>query len=187
MSQTESKGWRLSSVVTLLLGLFAIGAIVWIIVSPGQDEASPQKARLAIGEEAPDFEVTNTHGNKVALSDYKGKVVVLNFWASWCEPCVKEMPLINEVYQSNRSDVAALFVNAGESKGTVNEFLTAHQFEFPVMIDVTGKVSGLYGIVGLPVTFIMDKNGNLHQSIVGEITSREQLQAYIQSAAAAGD
>ncbi|MUG43803.1 TlpA family protein disulfide reductase [Paenibacillus woosongensis] len=183
MSIKESKGLRLSSVITLLLGLFAIGAIIWIIVSPTKDDAKPQKARLAIGESAPDFEVTNTHGDKVSLADYKGKVVVLNFWASWCEPCVKEMPLINEVYQSNRSDVATLFVNAGESKGTVNEFLAAHHFEFPVMIDVTGKVSGLYGIIGLPVTYIIDKNGNLHQSIVGEISSREQLQTYIQSAA----
>lgn len=183
MSKSESKGLRISSVITLLLALFAIGAIVWIIVAPNQGDTMEQKARLAIGEAAPIFEVANTHGDKVSLSDYKGKVVVLNFWASWCEPCVKEMPLINEVYQSNQSDVATLFVNAGESKGTVNEFLTAHQFEFPVMIDATGKVAGLYGIVGLPVTYIIDKKGNLHQSIVGEITSSEQLQAYIQAAA----
>ncbi|MFD3257866.1 redoxin domain-containing protein [Paenibacillus lentus] len=183
MSKPEKKGLRISSVLTLLLGLFAVGAIVWIIYSSNQDDDKQQKARLAIGEAAPNFEVTNTHGDQVSLSDYKGKVVVLNFWASWCEPCVKEMPLINEVFQSNQSDVATLFVNAGESKGTVNEFLSAHQFEFPVMIDVTGKVSRLYGIVGLPVTYIIDKKGNLHQSVVGEITSSEQLQSYIQAAA----
>lgn len=180
-----SKGVRINTVVTLLLGLLALGTIVWIIVSSRQGDTQQEKARLAIGEMAPDFEVTNTHGDKVVLSDYKGKVVVLNFWASWCEPCVKEMPLINEVYQSNRSDVATLFVNAGESKGTVNEFLTENHFDFPVIIDVTGKVSQLYGIVGLPVTYIIDKDGKLHQSAVGEITSGEQLQTYVQ--AAAGD
>ncbi|MNJ45911.1 Thiol-disulfide oxidoreductase ResA [compost metagenome] len=183
MNKPENKGLRTSSVITLGLALFAIGAVIWIIVTSNQGERAEQKARLAIGAAAPNFEVTNTHGDQVALSDYRGKVVVLNFWASWCEPCVKEMPLINEVYQSNQSDVATLFVNAGESKATVNEFLTEHHFEFPVMIDVTGKVAGLYGIVGLPVTYIIDKKGNLHQSIVGEITSSEQLQTHIQAAA----
>ncbi|AZK48126.1 TlpA family protein disulfide reductase [Paenibacillus lentus] len=183
MSKPESKGLRISSIITLLLALFAIGAIVWIIITSNQKNTSEQNARIAIGEAAPVFEVANTYGDKVLLSDYRGKVVVLNFWASWCEPCVKEMPLINEVYESNQLDVATLFVNVGESKGTVNEFLTANRFEFPVMIDVTGKVAGLYGIVGLPVTYIIDKKGNLHHSIIGEITSSEQLQAYIQAAA----
>lgn len=181
----SKEGLRLSNVVTVLLGLLALGAIVWIIVSSRQGDSQQETARLAVGGIAPDFEVTNTHGDKVVLSDYKGKVVVLNFWASWCEPCINEMPLINEVYESNRTDVVTLFVNAGESKGTVNEFLSAHQFEFPVIIDVTGKVSQLYGIVGLPVTYIIDKDGKLHQSAVGEITSGAQLQKYIQ--AAAGD
>ncbi|WP_055108837.1 TlpA family protein disulfide reductase [Paenibacillus ihumii] len=182
MNRQENRGLRINAVITLLLGLFAIGAIGTIIAS-SKDDKQTEKARLVIGKSAPDFEVTNTHGDKVALSDYRGKVVVLNFWASWCGPCVKEMPLINEVYQSDQADLAVLFVNAGESKGTVNEFLAENDFDFPVMIDVTGKVAGLYGIVGLPVTYIIDKQGNLHQSIVGEITSSEQLQTYIQAAA----
>lgn len=168
-------------VVTIVIGLIAIGAITWILVSSRHDNSQQEGAKLAIGSIAPNFELTNTAGKKMTLSDYRGKVVILNFWASWCQSCVKEMPLINNVFQSNRSDVATIFINVGESKGTVNNFLSTNHFDFPVIIDVTGKVSSLYGVVGLPATFIIDKQGKLAQLLLGEINSDSQLQAYIKA------
>ncbi|MDQ0087070.1 peroxiredoxin [Paenibacillus anaericanus] len=168
-------------IITIVIGLISIGAITWILVSSRHDNSQQEGAKLAIGSIAPNFELTNTAGQKMTLSDYRGKVVILNFWASWCQSCVKEMPLINNVFQSNRSDVATIFINVGESKGTVNNFLSTNHFDFPVIIDVTGKVSSLYGVVGLPATFIIDKQGKLAQLLLGEINSDSQLQEYIKA------
>ncbi|MEK5476272.1 redoxin domain-containing protein [Paenibacillus sp. FSL R5-0407] len=169
--------------LTFFIGLFALLAVIWVVVSTSQkneDKASTE--RLSIGATAPDFQATNTLGEKVTLSDFRGKSVVINFWASWCGPCVNEMPLINRVFQDSDSDVVTLFVNVGESKGTVNEFLTQHQFDFPVIIDVTGKISGMYAVTGLPVTYILEKEGNIAHSIIGEISSENQLYNYLETA-----
>lgn len=179
MNRMNNQNSNVRVIVTIVIGLIALGAIAWIVVSSRHDNSQQEAAKLTIGSIAPDFELTNTTGQKMELSDYRGKVVILNFWASWCKSCVKEMPLINDVFQSNRSDVATIFINVGESKGTVNNFLATNHFYFPVIIDVTGKVSGLYGVVGLPATFIIDKQGKISRLLLGEINSDSQLQSYI--------
>lgn len=164
--------------ITLLLLVAVFFFVVWTVYN----NKPLEKTRIDLGNAAPDFQAVNTLGQQAALSDYKGKVVVLNFWASWCEPCVKEMPLIRDVFESNKNDMVTLFVNVGETKGTVQEYLTAHQFDFPVIIDVTGKLSALYGVVGLPATFIIDPEGNLEHILLGEINSSAQLQNHITAA-----
>ncbi|RCX23742.1 peroxiredoxin [Fontibacillus phaseoli] len=168
--------------LTLLISLLAIAAILWVVL-PGKHSNEDQSGsqRLSTGRAAPEFQAVNTDGEKVSLSEYRGKVVVLNFWASWCEPCVREMPLINTVFQDSNSEAVTLFVNAGESKGTINEFLSEHQFDFPVIIDATGRISGLYAVTGLPVTYLLDKNGNIAHSFIGEISSEQQLSQFIET------
>lgn len=174
---------HLRSVLTWFITLIALTAAIWVLISiTGNNEGQPATQRLSIGSHAPDFEGVNTNGEKIRLADYRGKVVVINFWASWCGPCVNEMPLINGVFQDHPDDVAVLFVNAGESKGTIMEFLAAHQFEFPVLIDATGKIAGAYSVTGLPVTYILDKNGVISQAIIGEIQNKQQLDNSIKEA-----
>lgn len=169
--------------MNLLSGLLALLAVIYVVISISHhSEDQPSIKRLNIGATAPDFQAITTLGEKVTLSDFRGKSVVVNFWASWCGPCVNEMPLINRVFQDNESDVVTLFVNVGESKGTVNEFLTQQQFDFPVIIDVTGKISGMYAVTGLPVTYILDDEGKVAHSIIGEISSEDQLYNYLETA-----
>ncbi|GJM73523.1 hypothetical protein HMSSN036_57390 [Paenibacillus macerans] len=91
------------------------------------------------------------------------------------------MPLIHRISRNNAPDAVTLFVNVGESKGTVNEFLSDHQLDFPVIIDATGKISGLYKVTALPTTYVIDQAGNIAYPIIGEISSEEQLQTYIDS------
>ncbi|WP_044478615.1 TlpA family protein disulfide reductase [Paenibacillus antibioticophila] len=174
---------HLRSVLTWFITLIAVTAAIGVIISmTGNNEDQPAMQRLSIGSHAPDFEGVNTNGEKIRLADYRGKVVVINFWASWCGPCVNEMPLINGVFQDHPDDVATLFVNAGESKGTIKEFLTAHQFEFPVLIDAAGKIAGAYSITGLPATYILNKDGAISQAIIGEIQNKQQLDNAIEDA-----
>lgn len=172
---------NLRSGLTLFIALIALTATIAVIISAAysnEEQLVPQ--RLSIGTSAPEFEATNTDGEKVSLADYQGKVVLINFWASWCGPCVNEMPLNNDVFQEHADEIVTLFVNVGESKGTVNEFLSAHQFQFPVIIDATGKLSELYSITGLPVTYILNKEGAIGQVITGEISSKQQLYSFIE-------
>ncbi|MGZ7441969.1 TlpA family protein disulfide reductase [Paenibacillus sp. TH7-28] len=168
--------------LTFLIAFLCAGAVLWVVLSNRHHSGvHPAHERLSIGSPAPVFQAVNTYGEKLSLDEYRGKVIVLNFWASWCGPCVKEMPLIHRISHDNDSDVVTLFVNVGESKGTVNEFLSGHQFDFPVMIDATGKISGLYKVSALPTTYVIDQAGNIAHPIIGEISSEEQLQTYINS------
>lgn len=167
---------HLRSWLTWFIALLALTVAIGVIIGTATSkEDQPAMQRLSIGSDAPDFEGVNTKGEPIRLADYRGKVVVINFWASWCGPCVKEMPLVNAVFQAQPEDVVTLFVNAGESKGTVAEFLAAHQLHFPVLIDVTGRISSAYSVTGLPVTYVLNAEGQIAQTIVGEIQSEQQL------------
>ncbi|MDU7473962.1 MAG: TlpA disulfide reductase family protein [Paenibacillus macerans] len=168
--------------LTYLIVFLCAGAVLWVALSNRHSsEAHQGHEKLSIGSAAPVFQAVSTYGEKLSLDEYRGKVIVLNFWASWCGPCVKEMPLIHRISRNNAPDAVTLFVNVGESKGTVNEFLSDHQLDFPVIIDATGKISGLYKVTALPTTYVIDQAGNIAQPIIGEISSEEQLQTYIDS------
>ncbi|SDW74118.1 redoxin domain-containing protein [Paenibacillus sp. PDC88] len=164
-------------VVTMIIMLVIVIAVVWAVLDAAEDKKARSLAGgFEVGSTAPEFEVTNMQGEQVQLQDYLGKKVIMNFWASWCEPCVREMPLIYDIYQSGGQDTEVLFVNVGESKGTIAEFLEDHKFDFPVIIDATGKVSNLYRVSGLPTTVTIDKQGQLEQVITGEITDYSMLE-----------
>lgn len=124
---------------------------------------------------APDFTLVDQYGNTHKLSDYKGKVVFLNFWATWCSPCVKEMPHIQEIYEeykNNSKDVVILGVatpNIGRegSKTFITEFLKAKGYTFPVVFDDNAKLIEMYGISAFPTTYLIDKKGNIEGYITG--------------------
>lgn len=126
---------------------------------------------------APDFSLVDQYGNTHKLSDYKGKVVFLNFWATWCPPCVGEMPHIEELYKEYKSsdeDVIILGVaipNIGRegSKEDITEFLNSNGYTFPVVFDNTAEVIEQYGISAFPTTYIIDKEGNIKGYIPGSM------------------
>lgn len=122
-----------------------------------------------------DFTLTDQYGNQHTLSDYKGKVVFLNFWATWCPPCIKEMPDIEKIYNEygkNEEDVIILGVanpsseeypnNADESKEDIIKFLDDKGYTFPVVFDETGELLRSYFINAFPTTFLIDKDGNIY-------------------------
>ncbi|MCM3781438.1 redoxin domain-containing protein [Neobacillus mesonae] len=168
---------RTRNLITILILILGVTAGVWAFA-----QASETKNKRSItgdfsaGMKAPDFDVTNMNGQKVKLTGYQGKKVIMNFWASWCEPCVREMPLLYDIYQSKDYDTQVLFINVGESKGTIKEFLNRNRFDFPVIIDATGEVSKLYRVTGLPSTVTINKDGDLDQVITGEIMDFSMLE-----------
>ncbi len=119
-------------------------------------------------EEAVDFTLYNLKGQSHALSDYRGKIIFLNFWATWCGPCRAEMPSMQKLYESWDSDkFVMLAVNVGESQGAVSKFVEKNGYTFPVLLDQDGKVSKKYLIRGIPTTFIIDEKGRVAAKIVG--------------------
>lgn len=143
------------------------------------DDESGEDSQVANEEErvfsAIDFTLTDQYGDEHTLSDYKDKVVFLNFWATWCPPCLKEMPDIEEIYTEygkNEEDVIILGVanpssdkypnNADESKEYIISFLEENEYTFPVVFDETGDLLRQYYISAFPTTFLIDKDGNIY-------------------------
>lgn len=127
--------------------------------------------KVEIGKTAPDFALVDMNGEKHRLSDYRGEGVFLNFWATWCKPCEREMPYIDRSYINFQDKgVKVLTVNVGESEVAVNNFIDRHNLSFPVMVDKGEQVQTAYGINPLPITFLIDKDGVVVRSHTGELT-----------------
>ncbi|MBC6906481.1 TlpA family protein disulfide reductase [Saccharophagus sp. K07] len=111
---------------------------------------------------APDFTLTALDGSKVKLSDLKGQVVMLNFWASWCGPCRQEMPLLNDIYASyKKAGFVLLGINVDEIVDDAKDFMNKTPVNFPVLLDSDGKVAGLYKNQAMPSSYFIDRKGNL--------------------------
>ncbi|MDD2393070.1 MAG: TlpA disulfide reductase family protein [Eubacteriales bacterium] len=124
-----------------------------------QETSSDQSSRI----QAPDFKVYNYDGKEVMLSDYFGKPIVLNFWASWCPPCKAEMPTFNAVYQDIKDDVQFLMVDLvdgqKETEAKGKAYIEEQGFTFPVLFDNDGSAGYMYQISSIPTTFFLDKDG----------------------------
>ncbi|HYF83711.1 MAG TPA: TlpA disulfide reductase family protein [Clostridia bacterium] len=126
-----------------------------------------------------DFTLEDLNGNKITLSQLKGKKVYLNFWATWCPPCKAEMPDIEKLYQETKdSDLVILAVNIAEDKKTVQDFIAKNKYNFPILLDVKGEVSQLYQVSNIPTTYFIDTNGFLDDSIVGPLPL-ESMKEYV--------
>ncbi len=119
---------------------------------------------------APDFTLLNLEGRNVSLSSYKGKVVVLNFWGTWCEPCKEEMPSLNKLYLEHRDKgFAVLAISLDPSEQNVKSFIAEKGYSFPVLLDKNKEVYfDKYGLFGLPISIIIDRNGAIVQKVIGE-------------------
>jgi thiol-disulfide isomerase/thioredoxin len=134
---------------------------------------------------ASDFELTTLNGNKVKLSDLKGKTVVINFFATWCPPCKAEMPgfiSTMEEYAKDNKDVVFLFVDLDEDNATVENFLKERNYTIDPLMDKGGEVYSKYTLRGgIPTTTIVDKDGNISTQHEGLMESSD-LKAYIEKA-----
>lgn len=147
--------------------------------------SAPAETEAPAPVPAPDFTLIDQNGESHSLSDYRGRVVFLNFWATWCDPCQREMPDIQalyEAYGSNAGDDLAVLSVAnpktdeypGSSDGTVEEvtqFLEDNGCTYPAVMDTTGEVFALYGISSFPTTFMIDREGDLFGYVTGMLTA----------------
>ena len=118
-----------------------------------------------------DFTLPFLSGGSAALSAYRGKVVILNFWATWCPPCRAEMPSMETLYQRFKDQgLEILAVDSGEEILTVRQFIRRNGYTFPVMLDRDSRVSDTYGIQAIPTTYILDREGKIIGSIVGSLS-----------------
>ncbi|AMX83035.1 thiol-disulfide oxidoreductase [Geobacillus subterraneus] len=140
-----------------------------------------EKKAVAVGSTAPDFVLADLKGREHRLSDYRGKGVFLNFWGTWCKPCEREMPYMNELYPVyKKQGVEILAVNVGEPKLSVEKFAERFGLTFPIVIDRQDQVLNAYNVGPLPTTFLIDKNGEVKKIITGAMTKAD-IQRHLES------
>ena len=158
--------------------------LLLFILSGTVHAANPLSDLLIVPEtarhDAPGFKIENLAGGKAGLEDYKGKVVLLNFWATWCMPCRAEMPGMESLWQKYKEQdfvVAAVSVDEG-SRGRIETFSKLFDLNFPILLDPESKVSDLYKVSNMPTSFLIDRDGKIISRIVGtdDWTSPEAIQ-----------
>jgi thiol-disulfide isomerase/thioredoxin len=148
------------------------------VESPSEQSGPTEEALDSI--DALDFTLEDMSGNEVALSDYKGKTIFLNFWASWCGPCKYEMPFIEQLYQDNKdSDFVIITVNLQETKAIVSKFMTDNKYTFPVLLDIKGDVSTQYGVSGIPLSLLINKDFKIVSAHEGYMENYEMLKEFV--------
>lgn len=111
---------------------------------------------------APNFTLKSLSGKNLKLSEMAGNVVLINFWASWCGPCLQEMPLLNKIHKKYEPlGFTVLGVNVEENSDSARAFLADRGVDFPILLDTTNKVSKLYDVVAMPTTVVVDRDGNM--------------------------
>lgn len=155
-----------------MLFILAMAAIIGSLAVQGCIPPAPPP--MEVGHPAPDFTLTDLEGNTVTLSDFRGKVVFINFWASWCPPCRAEMPEIEAVYQEYKDKgVVFISVNIQEDESIVREFVQKGGYSWTFVIDTTGEVTKNYRVVTIPANFFLDKEGIIRAVKIGAVTKRE--------------
>jgi peroxiredoxin len=126
---------------------------------------------LKVGRPAPNFEFPGLDGKIVSLADYRGKVVLVNIWATWCPPCIDEMPSMEKLYNELKGEDFEILAVSIDAQGikSVAPFMKAYKLSFPALIDTAGTIKNLYKATGIPESFIIDKEGILIKKIIGPL------------------
>ena len=121
------------------------------------------------GDSAMDFSAQTNAGDTFTLSEQAGNVVLINFWATWCGPCVEEMPALQDLYEEygDSDNVRIILINAGESSQTVHRFLSQNGYTMPCIYDTDNTVNDQYGVMGIPYTVIFNKDGTVAETFEG--------------------
>jgi peroxiredoxin len=153
------------SPILLVLTVFALTFIQKDKSSKTLQKPKPPE----IGSLAPDFIFPDLNDSERKLSDYRGKVVFINIWATWCPPCIYEMPSMQRLYDQLKGEdfeILAISIDA-LGKQVVEPFIQKYHLTFPILLDPTGKIKKLYATTGVPESFIVDKNGVLVLKVIG--------------------
>lgn len=161
--------------ICIILGSFILFTLMtWLVVKPGEAENQALKALggLEVKEaiEAPDFTIQTPDGKALHLKDYQGKAILLNFWATWCGPCAKELPKMAKLYEQYKEKGFVLIGVSLDFGGpeVVKAFLEEHQLNFPVGIDTEKEATKAYGVRGLPTSYFINPQGKVVGWLIGE-------------------
>ena len=157
----------LTRVIAVLFLFGVVGFALWAL----QGGISPTRGALGVGSVAPNFTLTNAAGQQVNLADYRGKTVLLNFWATWCPPCRSEMPAIDAAAKAN-PNLVVLAVDLQEGPLPVQDYVQQLGLSFSPLLDTTGDVTALYHVNSLPSSFFIGPDGRIRAINVGAMDGR---------------
>ena len=151
--------------------LLCISLLLCLSLAACKGKKDEEKGAIEKGSPAADVAVRTLDGKTVSLSQFKGKVVMLNFWATWCPPCREEMPSMDALHQKfkDNPDFVLLPVSIDEEAQTVGEFMKRNNYTMPVYHDPNKDAGSVYGITGVPETFIIDKKGVIAEKVIGPL------------------
>ncbi len=159
--------------IKILFRLLIVTTIFLILSGCKDETAGPQAVQQqAVTREnrlAPDFELKDVNGQIVRLSEFKGQVVILNFWATWCPPCREEMPSMEALHRKFADKGLVMIAVNVEENGPqlVPDFLRSNPYSFRILYDNEARVQNLYKVFRYPETFIIDRNGNIVDKVIG--------------------
>ncbi|TDQ34613.1 TlpA family protein disulfide reductase [Aureibacillus halotolerans] len=163
----------------LISWILVIGLIV-AATSVAVEMFSEDTLLAKAGEQAPLFTLKNLDGEVTTLEDFKGQGVLLNFWASWCVPCVNELPLLNEA-DKLMDGVTVVAVNLGEDKETAQTFVDRYDLRFPILLDQEHSLRTTYQITSQPVSLLIDPSGTIVERRIGAIDPFEEIMRMMKS------
>ena len=177
----EQTAPRVQSKLVIVLVSIAILALVFGVVWMQSSKYEP----LTVGKVAPDFKLPDLNEKDIRLSDFRGKVVFLNFWATWCKPCREEMPSMEILYKNFEKDglvILAISIDRVTTKKDIPPFVKALNLTFPILIDSWGQTDKRYKLMGVPETYIIDQQGILREKVIGprDWTMLDNLQVVTQ-------
>ena len=174
---SKRHGRRKSLIIGVVI-LVNVGLLAFLLIQLLTPAATPSSDPI-VGHPAPDFSLAAlgpaTGKSTLSLSDFKGRAIVLNFWASWCVPCKEELPLLENTWkqmQAQGKDVIFIGINYQEASSTAASFLQQNGVTYPAALDASGSVASTYGITSLPDTFFINRNGTVVSKELREITAQ---------------
>ena len=152
----------------VLIGIIAVLAAIGFLFFYGQNSGQRVKI-IREGDRAPEFRLLSLDGKSISMSSYRGKVVMVHFWATWCPPCVEELPTLERLYRSSfGKDLEILAVSVDEGgAGAVGQFMQKNRFALPVLLNPDQSVSRRYGTLKFPETYLIDREGIVRRKVIG--------------------
>ena len=166
MGMNKTYGWPIVGLLFMSCAVMIGGGLAW-----GMGSRVP-----VVGTPAEDFRLVDLEGKSQSLSQHRGKVVLVNFWATWCKPCTTEMPAMQTTYEKLKDKgFVVLAVNELEDDAKVREHITQHGHTFPVLMDRDNKVANQFGVFGLPVSVFIDEQGVVREYVKGGLLTERLI------------
>jgi peroxiredoxin len=172
MAQTDAKSGSTKKILFLVVVIIAVAlAVAGYFVK----DRKAEKKIITSGDRAPDFRLTSLEGRSISLAELRGKIVMVHFWATWCPPCVEELPTLAKLSEELKGgEFEMLAVSVDEGGGaTVDAFLRKNGLALPVFLDPGGSVSRRYGTYKFPETYILDREGIVRHKVIGPADWRD--------------